>query len=211
MTKTRATDDDAVAACLAEVVEADPAHALGLDRPGIAAFVARVRNLSRWMPELDLPAFDDASLAALGPQLVFGCRSIADVRARAPTALRGTLTWSQQQAVDAHAPERIEVPSGSQIRLQWDDGRPPVLAVRMQEMFGATDTPTVAGGRVAVLLHLLAPNMRPQQVTDDLAGFWANTWAEVRKELRARYPKHAWPEDPTTAAPMRGAKRRRPR
>lgn len=205
----KADDPSAVAACLAEVVAADPDRALGLDRDDVAGFVARVRNLARWMPHLDLPTFDAASLGALAPQLVYGCRSIADVRGRALQALRGALTWPQQQALDTHAPERIEVPSGSRVRLTWDDGRPPVLAVRMQEMFGATETPTVAGGRVPVLLHLLAPNMRPQQVTDDLAGFWANTWVEVRKELRARYPKHAWPEDPTTAAPMRGAKRRR--
>jgi ATP-dependent helicase HrpB len=206
----RATDAAAVERCLATVVAADPGHALGLDRPEVAAYVARVRNLNRWMPNLELPAFDDGSLGALAPQLVFGCRSIAEVRRRAPDALRSILSWPQQQALDTHAPERLEVPSGSRIQLQWHDERPPVLAVRMQELFGATSTPRIAGGRVPVLLHLLAPNMRPQQVTDDLAGFWVNTWPEVRKELRARYPKHAWPEDPTTATPMRGARRRRP-
>src|SRR5256885_337691 len=77
---------------------------------------------------------------------------------------------------------------------------PPVLAVRIQELFGLTETPRVAGGRVKVLLHLLAPNYRPQQVTDDLASFWANTYPQVRKDLRGRYPKHAWPEDPLAAA-----------
>lgn len=84
-----------------------------------------------------------------------------------------------------------------------------MLAVRIQEVFGLKDTPRVAGGRVKVLLHLLAPNYRPQQVTDDLASFWANTYPVVRKELRTRYPKHAWPEDPWSEPPSRGPKRPR--
>ena len=82
------------------------------------------------------------------------------------------------------------------MRLRYEPGRPPVLAARIQDLFGLTETPTVAGGRVPVLLHLLAPNGRPQQVTDDLASFWETTYREVRKELKGRYPKHAWPEDP---------------
>ena len=101
------------------------------------------------------------------------------------------------------------MPSGSRIRLTYEPGRPPVLAVRIQEMFGAAETPRVAAGRVPVLLHLLAPNMRPQQVTDDLASFWRNTYPEVRKELAGRYPKHAWPEDPLAAPAQRRPGRRR--
>jgi len=91
------------------------------------------------------------------------------------------------------------VPSGSRIAVQYEAGRPPILAVRIQEVFGLLETPRIAGGRVSVLMHLLAPNMRVAQVTGDLASFWANTYAMVRKDLRARYPKHAWPEDPYTA------------
>ena len=112
--------------------------------------------------------------------------------------------------VDREAPERIEVPSGSRIRLRYEEGKAPVLAVRIQEAFGLLETPTVAGGRVKVLMHLLAPNQRPQQITDDMPSFWANTYAGVRAELRRRYPKHAWPEDPYTAKAERrpGRKRR---
>ena len=95
------------------------------------------------------------------------------------------------------------------IALRYEVGRSPVLAVRIQEVFGLRDTPQIAGGRVHVLLHLLAPNQRPQQVTDDLASFWANTYPQVRKELRARYPKHAWPEDPWTALPESRPRRKR--
>ncbi len=92
--------------------------------------------------------------------------------------------------------------------MRYEVARPPVLAVRIQEVFGLTETPRVAGGRVRVLLHLLAPNYRPQQVTDDLASFWANTYPQVRKELRARYPRHAWPEDPYHAIAEHRPRRR---
>ena len=104
----------------------------------------------------------------------------------------------------------MEVPSGSMIRLQYYmDGRPPVMEVRLQEVFGLLDTPAVNEGKNKIVLHLLSPGFKPVQVTQDLKSFWANTYAEVRKELRARYPKHSWPEDPWTADPIRGAKKRR--
>jgi ATP-dependent helicase HrpB len=171
---------------------------------------ARVRCLREWMPELELPSFDDADLRQLVPWLCPGCRSVADLRnADWLHALQGRLTHAQRQAVERDAPERILVPSGSRVALRYEPGRPPVLAVRIQEVFGQRETPTVAAGRVRVLLHLLAPNQRPQQVTDDLASFWANTYPRVRKDLRARYPKHAWPEDPLAAVPERRPHRKR--
>jgi ATP-dependent helicase HrpB len=112
--------------------------------------------------------------------------------------------------VGNEAPEHIEVPSGSHIKIAYEEARPPILAARIQEMFGLTETPRVARGRVKVLLHLLAPNYRPQQVTDDLASFWKNGYPIVRKELRARYPKHSWPEDPLTAEATSRTARRKP-
>jgi ATP-dependent helicase HrpB len=173
-------------------------------------FRTRVQCLREWMPELNLPAFTDADWREILTWLAPGRRSLDDLkRADWDEALRSKLTHTQRQAVEREAPERIEVPSGSRIAVQYEPGRPPVLAVRIQEVFGLTDTPRVAGGRVKVLLHLLAPNYRPQQVTDDLASFWANTYPVVRKELRARYPKHAWPDDPRTA-PAQSRPRRRP-
>jgi ATP-dependent helicase HrpB len=172
-------------------------------------YLTRVRCLGLWMPELQLPAFDEADLRGLLSWLSPGCRSFADLRKAAwLEALQGKLTHAQRQAVEREAPERITVPSGSRVALRYEVGRPPVLAVRIQEMFGLRDTPRVAGGRVRVLLHLLAPNFRPQQVTDDLASFWANTYVQVRKELRARYPRHAWPEDPCSATAERRPRRR---
>jgi ATP-dependent helicase HrpB len=160
----------------------------------------RVRCLREWMPELQLPALDDAEMREPLTWLCHRCRSFAELRkADWLQAFQGRLNHTQGQVVEREAPERLQVPSGSRIALRYELGRPPILAVRIQELFGWTQTPRIAGGRVPVLLHLLAPNYRPQQVTDDLASFWTNTYPQVRKDLRARYPKHAWPEDPWTA------------
>jgi ATP-dependent helicase HrpB len=122
--------------------------------------------------------------------------------------LRGIIPYDLWQAVERDAPAAVEVPTGSRIALAYTEGRPPVLAVRIQELFGLAETPRVGRGRVKVLLHLLAPNYRPQQVTDDLASFWKNGYPLVRKELRARYPRHSWPDDPLTADAIRGPKKR---
>jgi ATP-dependent helicase HrpB len=103
----------------------------------------------------------------------------------------------------------MTTPAGSTRRLEYAPGKPPVLAVRLQELFGLSSTPTVAAGRVPVLLHLLSPNHQVVQVTSDLSSFWNTTYQQVRKDLRARYPKHSWPEDPWTAQPTARAKRRR--
>ena len=184
-------------------------RALPLDDPEVAAFLARVRSLADWMPELALPRFTEDELRALLPALAAGRKSFAELR-RAPLldVLHGALSYQQLEAVRREAPERLEVPSGSQIRIAYEPGKPPVLAARIQEMFGLAETPRVAAGRVPVLLHLLAPNGRPQQVTHDLRSFWENTYRQVRKELAGRYPKHAWPEDPWNARPQRRPQRR---
>ncbi|GIW33737.1 MAG: hypothetical protein KatS3mg072_1070 [Meiothermus sp.] len=114
------------------------------------------------------------------------------------------MPWPLPPRLDALAPTRLQVPSGSRVRLTYHpDGSPPVLAVKLQEMFGLADTPTVNEGRTRVLLHLLSPAQRPIQVTQDLKSFWNHTYPEVRKELRGRYPKHPWPEDPWNALPTR--------
>jgi ATP-dependent helicase HrpB len=172
--------------------------------------LARIACLRVWMPELNLPDWSDERLRELLPQLCIGLTSFAELRRRPlGPIVRQALSGQQLAALDREAPERIRVPSGSQIALQYVAGKPPVLAVRIQEIFGLANTPRVAGGRIPVLLHLLAPNMRPQQITDDLASFWDRTYVEVRKELRRRYPKHAWPDDPRAAQPERkpGGKR----
>ena len=100
------------------------------------------------------------------------------------------------------------MPSGSSVRIEYDTPDVPVLAVRLQEMFGCKETPRIVDGKVPVMLHLLSPARRPVQVTKDLASFWANAYHDVKKELRGRYPKHHWPDDPLTALPTAKAKRR---
>jgi ATP-dependent helicase HrpB len=111
------------------------------------------------------------------------------------------LEWKLKQRLDREAPPDIPVPSGRRARIDYVSGPEPVLALRIQEMFGATETPAVCGGRVPLLLHLLSPAQRPIQVTRDLVSFWRRGYPEARGELRGRYPRHYWPDDPFTAQP----------
>ncbi|NNH74677.1 ATP-dependent helicase HrpB [Nocardia uniformis] len=156
------------------------------------------------------PVDDEALLAAadtwLGPELATARRRTDLERIDAGQALRRLLPWPEAARLDELAPERLEVPSGSNIRLDYA-ADPPVLAVKVQEVFGWAATPRLADGRAAVLLHLLSPAQRPIAVTADLASFWHTGWPRVRAELRGRYPKHAWPEDPTTVPAHRGTAR----
>ena len=175
---------------------------------------ARTLSLRAWGREDRFPDLsDEALLSTLEGWLhsdLLASRSRADLlRVDITAALSATLDWSQQRELQNLAPTHIEAPTGSRIELQYfPDGSPPVLAVRLQEIFGWLDTPTVNDGRTRVTLHLLSPARRPVQVTQDLRSFWTNTYPEVRKELRSRYPRHSWPDDPLTAPPMRGPKRR---
>ncbi|MDE3129498.1 MAG: ATP-dependent helicase HrpB, partial [Gemmatimonadota bacterium] len=121
-------------------------------------------------------------------------------------ALRGLLGWEQRSALDALAPTHVTVPTGSRIPIDYSASEAPVLAVRLQELFGLADTPRIGGGRVPLTLHLLSPAHRPVQVTTDLAGFWARSYFDVRKDMRGRYPRHYWPDDPLVAEPTRRAK-----
>ncbi|MCB9519545.1 MAG: ATP-dependent helicase HrpB [Myxococcales bacterium] len=203
--------DDAAAssAALAAAAAGALATALALDDPEFARLRARVAWLAQQRPELALPAVDDEAIRGWLPELAFGLRSFAALRkVDLAASLRGRIPYDVRRVLDAEAPESVVIPTGRAARLEYGDG-PPVLAARVQELFGLCDTPRVAGGRVPVVVHLLAPNGRPQQVTSDLRSFWANVYPEVRKELRARYPKHAWPDDPWTALPESRPTRRR--
>jgi len=122
--------------------------------------------------------------------------------------LKSRMDWSAQQRLDELVPSHLTVPSGSRIRIDYSDPTAPVLPVKLQEMFGATETPVIAGGAIALTLHLLSPAGRPLQITQDLAAFWRNGYPQVRAEMRGRYPKHPWPDDPLTAAPTRHTKNR---
>jgi ATP-dependent helicase HrpB len=173
----------------------------------------RVALLREHCPELGLPDVCDAALLAtlehwLGPYLSGKTRLSQIDSALLGEALRSGLDHSQRQAIDRLAPTRIQVPSGMERAIEYVPEQAPVLAVKLQELFGLADTPSIADGRVRLTLHLLSPGGRPIQVTQDLRGFWERTYAEVKKELKGRYPKHPWPDDPWTARATHRAKPR---
>jgi len=164
-------------------------------------------ELSQW------PDVSDAALLAsledwLLPYLAKVSRLSHFSNLDLPGMLASLLPWPLPQRLDELAPKSLEVPSGSRIGIDYHE-QPPVLAVRLQELFGLASTPRIAGGRQVLKLHLLSPGRRPVQVTQDLASFWANTYAEVKKDLKGRYPKHYWPDDPLIAEPTARAKPRR--
>jgi ATP-dependent helicase HrpB len=155
---------------------------------------------------------DDALATTLGTWLashVGNARSLAALeRVDLAGALLSLLPWEKRAVLDELAPTHLVVPSGSRIPIDYGDPAAPVLAVRLQEMFGLADTPRIARGAVPLTVHLLSPAQRPVQVTRDLAGFWRTSYFDVRKEMRGRYPKHYWPDDPMQAEPTRRAKPR---
>ncbi|MCI5222054.1 MAG: ATP-dependent helicase HrpB, partial [Candidatus Electrothrix sp. AR4] len=175
---------------------------------------ARLTCLRAWQPEADWPDITDATLLAeledwLPPYLT-GVHTIKEcTELNLEKILLTRLNFRQQQRLERDAPTHLQVPSGSRVRLEYRNGEPPVLAVRLQELFGLAETPTVCQGRVQVLLHLLSPARRPVQITQDLRGFWDNSYFEVRKELKGRYPKHHWPEKPWLAVATARVKRRK--
>lgn len=167
---------------------------------------ARLCSLRQWQPDSDWPDLSDQWLLEnlqdwLGSWLNGISRKAHLKRLNMLTILHSRLQWNQQQSMDQMVPTHIQVPSGSRKRLEYRPGEAPVLAVRLQELFGLEDTPTVCRGEIKVVLHILSPAQRPIQVTQDLKGFWQRTYTEVKKELKGRYPKHYWPDDPTTAQP----------
>jgi len=173
----------------------------------------RVLSLRQWLPDEDWPDVSDAALGEtltewLGPHLDGMSRRDHLARLDLLSILKARLDWDRGRRLEVGAPTQLEVPSGSHLRLEYVPGESPVLRVKLQEMFGLADTPRVAWGKIPVTLHLLSPAQRPIQVTQDLRGFWERTYPEVKKELKGKYPKHPWPDDPWTATPTRRAKRR---
>ena len=190
--------------------------ALGLDRlpgsDGTAQWRDRVGFLRSIAGE-PWPDLSDATLAAtaadwLGPHLV-GRRGLADV---APSDLRNALDallpWELQRRLDAEAPSHFRAPTGSEVRIDYAAAGGPAVDIRVQELFGLRSHPAVGGGRIPLVLRLLSPAHRPIQVTRDLPAFWRSSWKDVRSDMRGRYPRHPWPEDPAEAEPTRRAKPR---
>jgi ATP-dependent helicase HrpB len=165
------------------------------------------RHEGETWPDLSDPALLSMLDRWLAPHLTGITRAQHLARLDLAAILRGALSWPQQEALDRLAPTHVQVPSGSRLPIDYAAGDIPVLAVRLQEMFGARDTPAVLDGRVKLLLHLLSPAGRPLQVTRDLAGFWGGSYPAIRSEMRGRYPRHPWPDNPLAALPTARAKR----
>jgi ATP-dependent helicase HrpB len=203
-------DTDAIARVLADAALARGIRAF-VDADAFDRLSSRVAFLREQRTDLDLPALDDAMLrTALTDAANAGALTFADLRnAGLLDVLRSHYTPAQQRALDEFAPDRIELPGGRRARVEYPAGAAPFLESRLQDFFGMAVGPSVAGGRVPVVLHLLAPNQRAVQVTTDLAGFWTKHYPSIAKELRRKYPKHSWPDDPRNAQPPPFQSRRR--
>ncbi|MBK8976480.1 MAG: ATP-dependent helicase HrpB [Planctomycetes bacterium] len=204
-----APPDAVVAELLANELRRDPAGWLA-EQGELAAFLARLRWLRRATGDAALPELGDDELARIAAAECTPARSVRALRGRSLLpAVRAALPPAVVARVERDAPERVPIASGRHAKLDYALGDEPVLAVRMQELFGTTSTPRVLGGARPVLLHLLAPNHRPVQITRDLESFWENVYPKVRGELRRRYPKHSWPDDPRSAVAEARPQRRR--
>jgi ATP-dependent helicase HrpB len=174
---------------------------------------ARVMNLREWMTELELPDVSDRALLQSREQWLkpaFHGKTRLDSLSEESLgdALRSLVDWNQRQSIDTHAPKRITVPSGMERNIEYFFDAPPVLAVKLQELFGLADTPRIANNRIPLTLHLLSPGGKPLQITQDLKSFWERTYPEVKKEMKGRYPRHPWPDDPWSATATHRAKPR---
>lgn len=203
-------DPAVAAAALTEAVAESGLDALPWT-PTLRQWRERVQSLREWMP--GFPDLSDAALLAtlddwLRPAFAGKARLDALTGEELAQALQSRVDWELRRRLDTLAPVRIRVPSGLERPIEYRAGEPPVLAVKLQELFGLADTPRIAEGRVPLTLHLLSPAGRPLQVTQDLRGFWERTYPEVRKEMKGRYPRHPWPDDPWSAAATHRAKPR---
>lgn len=203
-----------IAKAICDAVEKDGENMLDFN-DDVVQWQCRVLSLKTWLPDEEWPDVTTETLKAtchkwLTPYLDKVNRDEDLKKIDLKEVLQFTLDYQLQQKLVELAPERIEVPSGSKIKLQYQaNGSQPVLAVRLQEVFGLAETPRVNNGQMPVLMHLLSPGFKPVQVTSDLSSFWDNAYFDVRKELRSRYPKHVWPDDPWAEQAVRGTKRRK--
>ncbi|WP_168119040.1 ATP-dependent helicase HrpB [Paenibacillus sp. HB172176] len=207
----QAPDEEAVADALMEGVALSKLELLPMTKQA-RSLQARMA-LMHGSGEGDWPdASDEALLATLDEWLrphVYGKRSYADLqKLKIAQLLEGMLSWKQKQRLDEQVPTHWTAPSGSRVPIDYSDPQAPFSSVRLQELFGLQQTPRLAGGTLPLTLHLLSPSQRPVQVTQDLASFWANTYFEVKKDLKGRYPKHYWPDDPNAAIPTNRVKPR---
>ena len=199
----RPEDPVALARLLAERAWEKRAEVLPLPDSSAGQFLQRLAILAKACPEMDLPIMNDLLLKNCLTEMVQGRKSLEQVReGEWLEAFLSHLDWAQRQALEEEAPAKVTLPNGRTASIVYEEGKAPVLGARIQDFFGWDKTPTIAKKRVKLLLHLLAPNGRVQQITDDLPGFWRGSYALVRKDMKGRYPKHPWPEDPWTSDPV---------
>ncbi len=208
----RPEDPAAMERLLAERAWEKRAEILPVTDSPAGQFLQRIALLSKICPEMDFPEMDEAVLKKCLGDMVQGCKNLDQVRDGDWLQLfQSQLDWSMRQALEEEAPAKVTLPNGQTANIVYQGGKAPVLGARIQDFFGWDKTPTIAKKRIKLLLHLLAPSGRVQQITDDLPGFWRGSYALVRKDMKGRYPKHPWPEDPWVADPvMRKGPRPRP-
>ena len=204
--------DEQKGRCLLEGIQSKGLACLPWDEES-EQYLARLRCATLWLPDLAWPAMDEASLLAtldrwLLPHLSGMSRLEQLKRLDLGNILRQSLSWPLPRELDELLPTHFTAPTGTRLRIRYQPGLAPVLPVRIQEMFGQRQTPSVARGQVPLLVELLSPAQRPLQITQDLVAFWQGSYSEVKKEMKGRYPKHYWPDDPLEAIPTRYTKQR---
>lgn len=206
-------DEDRIIQALCEALKKEGLSLLNFT-PETEQLQNRVLSLKKWNADENWPDFSTQTLLQttkgwLAPYLSQVKKPEDLKRIQLVEVLQNSLPWEKQQELEQLAPQKISVPSGSKIALKYDaNGAAPVLAVRLQEVFGLRETPTINHGKTPVIMHLLSPGFKPVQITSDLASFWNSTYFEVKKELRIKYAKHVWPDDPWKEQPIRGVKRK---
>jgi ATP-dependent helicase HrpB len=161
--------------------------------PAVEQWIARLNGLARWCPEYGLSAIGEAERIFLLQQICLGSFSAKEIEDKPVwPVLKAWLAPGQEELLDTYIPERLPLPCGRSARIRYAEDAPPVLSARIQDLYGLTQTPTIAMGRQPLVVEILAPNQRPVQVTQDLAGFWHHTYPSLKKELQKRYPKHEW-------------------
>ena len=159
----------------------------------VDAWIRRVQCVAEWFPERGLLQYDDTDMAVVFSEFCSRHRKISTLRKQPMLPfVKNLLSYEDQQFVDKMAPDRLALPNGWHLRIKYKPGEAPRGNAKIQDLYDVSETPRVAGGRIRLLLEILAPNFRPAQVTDDLPGFWKRTYPELKKELKRRYPKHEW-------------------
>jgi ATP-dependent helicase HrpB len=184
--------EEAAAELLAEEVLAGRCKFKEWDE-AVDQWIVRVNCLAQWCPDLQVPTITPDARSLMVQQICVGAFSIKEAKDRPVwPVVKSWLNGAQQALVEKHAPERIELPGGRKARVTYSEDKPPYVAARIQDLYGLKESPKIAMGRIALVVHILAPNQRPVQITQDLAGFWRDHYPRVKQELQRKYPKHVW-------------------